>query len=127
MRIYSTVQLCSITSLWHSGQHLCRAIGRLHVRISQGFWLLSKKRAHYEVDYCGKKTFLAGLQCTLTSSCAKIAHTHRFEHEPSGLKSKHLTTIPRTPELCELRAETRELSRGKKAPALSHNTCLSQV
>ena len=28
------------------------------------------KSAHYEVDYCGKKTFLAGLQCTLTSSCA---------------------------------------------------------
>ena len=45
MRIYSTVQLCSITSLWHSGQHLCRAIGRLQVRISQGFWLLSKRRS----------------------------------------------------------------------------------
>ena len=30
------------------------------------------KGAHYEVDYSGKKTFLAGLQCTLTSSCAKI-------------------------------------------------------
>ena len=29
------------------------------------------KSAHYEVDYSGKKTFLAGLQCTLTSSCAK--------------------------------------------------------
>ena len=28
------------------------------------------KGAHYEVDYCGKKTFLARLQCTLTSSCA---------------------------------------------------------
>ena len=28
---------------------------------------------------------------------------------------------------CDLRSETRELSRGKKAPALSHNTCLSQV
>ena len=36
----------------------------------------------------------------------KLAHTHRFEHEPSGLKSKHLTTRPRTPELCDLRAET---------------------
>ena len=33
-----------------------------------GFFL---KGAHYEVDYCGKKTYLAGLQCTLTSSCAK--------------------------------------------------------
>ena len=29
------------------------------------------KSANYEVDYCGKKTFLARLQCTLTSSCAK--------------------------------------------------------
>ena len=45
MRIYSTVQLCSITSLWHSGQHVCRAIGRLQVRISLGFWLLSKRRS----------------------------------------------------------------------------------
>ena len=31
----------------------------------------SLKGAYYEVGYCGKKTFLAGLQCTLTSSCAK--------------------------------------------------------
>ena len=45
----------------------------------------------------------------------KLAHTHGFEHVPSGLKSKHLTTRPRTPELCDLRAETRELSRGKKS------------
>ena len=29
----------------------------------------------------------------------KLAHTHRFEHETSGLKSKHLTIRPRTPEL----------------------------
>ena len=43
--IFKTVQLCSITSLWHSGQHLCRAIGRLQVRISQEFWLLSKRRS----------------------------------------------------------------------------------
>ena len=35
------------------------------------------KGAHYEVDYSGKKTYLAGLQCTLTSSCAiKIAWTY---------------------------------------------------
>ena len=34
-----------------------------------GFFL---KGAHYEVDYSGKKTYLAGLQCTLTSSCATI-------------------------------------------------------
>ena len=54
MRIYSTVQLCSITSLWHSGQHLCRVIGRLQVRISLGFGFYLKG-AHYEVDYSGKK------------------------------------------------------------------------
>ena len=36
------------------------------------------KGAHYEVDYCGKKTFLAGLQCTLTSSCAKTQKKHCF-------------------------------------------------
>ena len=34
------------------------------------------KGAHYEVDYCGKKTYLAGLQCTLTSSCAKTTLTN---------------------------------------------------
>ena len=45
----------------------------------------------------------------------KLAHTLGFEHETPGLKSKHLTTRPRTPELCDLRAETRELSRGKKS------------
>ena len=33
----------------------------------------SLKGAHYEVDYSGKKTYLAGLQCTLTSSRAKSA------------------------------------------------------
>ena len=41
-----------------------------------GFFL---KGAHYEVDYSGKKTYLAGLQCTLTSSCAKITEArHGF-------------------------------------------------
>ena len=44
----------------------------------------------------------------------KLAHTHGFEHETSGLKSKHLTTRPRTRETCELPREIRELSRGKK-------------
>ena len=44
----------------------------------------------------------------------KLAHTHRFEHETSGLKSKHLTTRPRTRETCELPREIRELSRRKK-------------
>ena len=46
----------------------------------------------------------------------KLAHTHWFEHETPGLESKHLTTRPRTPELCDLRTETGELSRGKKHP-----------
>ena len=45
----------------------------------------------------------------------KLAHTHGFEHEPFGLKSKHLTTRPRTPELCDLRAETREFVVRKKS------------
>ena len=89
-----------------------------------------------------KKTFLAGLQCTLTSSCAKksltkpkslivpkkvrnlcfgilvkkLAHTHGFEHETSGLKSKHLTTRPRTRETCELPREIRVVARKKKHP-----------
>ena len=45
----------------------------------------------------------------------KLAHTHGFEHEISGLKSKHLTTRPRTRETCELPREIRELSRGKKS------------
>ena len=57
----------------------------------------------------------------------KLAHRHGFEPGPSVLKSKHLTARPKKSELCDLRSETRELSRGKKAPALSHNTCLSQV
>ena len=56
----------------------------------------------------------------------KIAHSHGFEPGPSGLKSKHLTARPKKSGLCDLRSETRELSRGKKL-ALSHNTCLSQV
>ena len=67
MRIYSTVQQrpygtvvnssavqsggCRFESLWGFGSFV--------------------KGAHYQVDYCGEKTSLAGLQCTLTSSCAK--------------------------------------------------------
>ena len=60
----------------------------------------------------------------LRNPCKK--NTHGFEHEPSRLKSKHLTTGPRTPELCDLRAETRELSPGKKHPQFPI-TLLSQV
>ena len=44
----------------------------------------------------------------------KLAHTPRLEHEPFGLRSKDLTTTPRTPELCDLPAVTRGLSRAKK-------------
>ena len=40
-----------------------------------GVLALILKSAHYEVDYSGNKTFLAGLQCTLTSSCAIIGYT----------------------------------------------------
>ena len=36
------------------------------------------KGAHYQVDYCGKKTSLAGLQCTLTSSCAITKPDHHY-------------------------------------------------
>ena len=55
-----------------------------------------------------------------------LAHTHRFEHETSGFKSKHLNTRPRTQRLnCATCLLKRVLSRGKKAPALSNNTCLS--
>ena len=46
----------------------------------------------------------------------KLAHTHGFEHEPSGLKSKHLTTRPRTRETCVLPREIRVVARKKKHP-----------
>ena len=49
----------------------------------------SLKGAHYEVDYSGKKTYLAGLQCTLTSSCAKnegalVKKSHNGEKKLKG-------------------------------------------
>ena len=56
----------------------------------------------------------------------KLAHTHRFEHEPSGLKASILP-LDNGRLNCASCKLKRELSRGKKAPALSHNTCLSQV
>ena len=40
------------------------------------------KGAYYEVGYCGKKSFLAGLQCTLTSSCAKKTTKMNVRHLP---------------------------------------------
>ena len=43
----------------------------------------------------------------------KLAHTPGFEHETSGLKSKHLTTRPRTRETCELPREIRVVARKK--------------
>ena len=60
------------------------------------------------------RTFCFGILVKKNSAYAWVG----FEHEPSGLKSKHLTTRPRTPELCDLRAETRELSRGKSTRTL---------
>ena len=53
------------------------------------------------------KTFCFGIPVK------KPAHTHGLEHQTSGLKSKHLTTRPRTPDLCDLQAETKKLSPGK--------------
>ena len=58
-----------------------------------GFFL---KGAHYEVDYSGKKTYLAGLQCTLTSSCA-IAELYKIRTK----KCKRSTLIR-----CELHRRT---------------------
>ena len=46
----------------------------------------------------------------------KLAHIHGFEHEPSGLKNKHRTTRPRTPELCDMPAKMRVVARKKKHP-----------
>ena len=52
----------------------------------------SLKGAYYEVGYCGKKTFLAGLQCTLTSSCAKTC-TKGFSITLQGYKLYPLLTV----------------------------------
>ena len=70
MRIYSTVQLYSITSLGTVVNTYAAQSGGCRFESLWGFGF-SLKGAYYEVGYCGKKTFLAGLQCTLTSSCAK--------------------------------------------------------
>ena len=60
----------------------------------------------------------------------KLAHTHGFEHETSGLKSKHLTTRPRTRESCELPREIRVVARKKKHPhfpiTLAYRKCKKQ-
>ena len=70
MRIYSTVQLCSIKPYGTVvNTYAVQSAGcRFESLWGFGFFL---KGAHYEVDYSGKKTYLAGLQGTLTSSCAK--------------------------------------------------------
>ena len=49
--------------------------------------------AYYEVGYCGKKTFLAGLQCTLTSSCAKSDEINQHRTEKNGEKRFLLRTF----------------------------------
>ena len=43
-----------------------------------GFFL---KGAHYEVDYSGKKTYLAGLQCTLTCHVQKHDYSWHFSRQ----------------------------------------------
>ena len=68
---------------------------------------------HAQKSVCGDLACRCTVMFCLGILVKKLAHTHGFEHEPSGLKSKHLTTGPRTPELCDLRAETIEWSRGK--------------
>ena len=83
---------------------------------------LSKKPKKGESHIAEKvRTFCFGI-------FVKLAHTHGLEHEHSGLKGKHLTTTLDHERLnyatCGLKLD---LSRGKKAPALSYNTCLSQV
>ena len=70
-------------------------------------WKISKKSHKAEKSHSAEKSENFLLQNTL-------AHTHGFEHETSGLKSKHLTTRPRTHEMCDLPREMRELSRGNK-------------
>ena len=59
-----------------------------------GFYL---KGAHYEVDYSGKKTYLAGLQCTLTSSCAK-----RKVFAPTTDVRSSILTLPSSIEILSL-------------------------
>ena len=95
MRIYSTVQLCSITSLWHSGQRYAVQSGGCRFESLWGFGF-SLKGALYQVDYCGKKTSLAGLQCTLTSSCAtkrKMFNSHQFSLNRSSFDRKRLQSL----------------------------------
>ena len=88
----------------------------------RNLWGYFEKKSHKSQKGCLNPCVCANFLQVIRSrfslfriTCKKLAHAHGFEHEPSGLKSKHLTTRPRTPELCDLRAETRELSRGKKS------------
>ena len=72
----------------------------------------SRKKSHKaEKSHSAEKS----QNLLLRNTCKKLAHTHGFEHETSGLKSKQLTTRPRTRETCELPREIRELSRGKQS------------
>ena len=56
-----------------------------------------------------------------------LAHRHRFKHEPSALKSKHITARPRTLELCELRAETRAVVRQKSTRTFPKHLFIASV
>ena len=87
----------------------------------------SKKKSHKaekrEESHSAEKvrTFCFGILVK------KLAHTHGFEHEPSGLKSKHLTTRPRTPELCDLQAETRVVARKKSTRTFPQHLLIASV
>ena len=76
----------------------------------EGIKKFSKKKSHKaekrEESHSAEKvrTFCFGILVK------KLAHTHGFEHEPSGLKSKHLTR-PRTREMCDLPREMRVVAR----------------
>ena len=52
----------------------------------------------------------------------KISAYARVRTRTLWVEKQASTTRLRTRELCDLPRETREVSRGKKAPALSHNT-----
>ena len=76
--------------------------------------LLSRfKRVKFQV--CKRKLTLNFINSALglRKPNFKTKNIH-FEHKTSGLKSKHLNTRPRTPELCDWLK--RELSREKKHP-----------
>ena len=59
----------------------------------------------------------------------KLAHTHGFEHETSGLKASILPLDHERVKRASCRVKSESCRAEKKAPALAYrnNTCLSQV